>query len=62
MANAVPTCRRLLMHAACRAFSLACAKTGNRIAAIIAIIAITTSSSINVKALGVERPEWGMES
>ena len=32
-----------------RVFSLACANTGNRIAAKIAIIAITTSNSINVK-------------
>src|SRR5437764_226883 len=33
-----------------RAFSRACAKTGKRIAAKMAIIAITTSSSIRVKA------------
>jgi hypothetical protein len=35
------------------AFSLARAKTGNRIAARIAIIAITTKSSMRVKALRV---------
>jgi hypothetical protein len=36
-------------QAVCRAFDLACAKTGKRIAARIAMIAITTNSSINVK-------------
>jgi hypothetical protein len=35
----------------CRAFSRALAKTGNRMAANIAIIAITTNSSISVKPL-----------
>src|SRR5712692_6608728 len=35
---------------ACRAFSRAWAKTGNRIAARIAIIAITTRSSMRVNA------------
>src|SRR5579883_3104721 len=34
-----------------RAFSRACAKTGKRIAARIAIMAITTSSSIRVKPI-----------
>src|SRR5436190_5701011 len=34
-----------------RAFSRACAKTGKRMAAKIAMIAITTSSSISVKPL-----------
>jgi hypothetical protein len=38
-----------------RAFERACAKTGNRIAARIAIIAITARSSISVKALVVCR-------
>src|SRR5437660_8548270 len=33
----------------CRAFSRACANTGNRIAARMAMIAMTTSSSIRVK-------------
>jgi len=37
------------MQLARRAFSLALAKTGNKIAARIDIIAITTSSSIKVK-------------
>jgi len=36
-------------HEACRAFSRALAKTGNKIAARIAIIAITTSNSMRVK-------------
>jgi hypothetical protein len=36
---------------ACLAFSRACAKTGNSIAANMAMIAITTSSSIKVNAL-----------
>jgi hypothetical protein len=39
------------MQLARRAFSLALAKTGNRIAANIAIIAMTTKSSMRVKAL-----------
>jgi hypothetical protein len=39
------------MQLARRAFSRALAKTGNRIAARIAIIAMTTKSSISVKAL-----------
>jgi hypothetical protein len=38
------------MQVACRAFSRAWAKTGNRIAARIAMIAITTRSSMSVKA------------
>jgi hypothetical protein len=42
--------RLLLMHAACLAFSRAWLNTGNRIAARIAIIAITTSNSISVNA------------
>src|SRR5437763_513199 len=43
-----PSCLRLLWHEAERAFSRACANTGNRMAARIAMMAITTSSSINV--------------
>src|SRR5437870_4741889 len=39
----------LLKQLACRAFSRAWAKTGMRIAAKMAMIAITTSSSIRVK-------------
>src|SRR5437588_10599425 len=46
-----PVCLRLDRHEVCRAFSLACAKTGKRIAARIAMIAITTSSSMRVKPL-----------
>jgi hypothetical protein len=44
-------CFKLLMQLARRAFSLARANTGNRMAARIAIMAITTKSSINVNAL-----------
>lgn len=46
-----PICFKLLKQLALRAFSLARAKTGNRIAANIAILAMTTKSSINVNAL-----------
>src|SRR6266542_3079141 len=45
----MPNCRKLERQALCRAFSRACANTGNRIAARIAMIAITTRSSIRVK-------------
>src|SRR5690242_15920003 len=45
----VAICRMLEMQAVCRAFSRAWAKTGKRIAARIAIIAMTTSNSIKVK-------------
>src|SRR6266487_3475693 len=51
MVTARPICFILLTQAVCRAFSRAWAKTGNRIAARIAMIAITTSSSIRVKPL-----------
>src|SRR5262245_55448500 len=44
----MPICLRLLTHVAARAFSHAWAKTGKRIAARMAMIAITTSSSIRV--------------
>src|SRR5712691_3287526 len=47
---AVPICLRFDRQPACRAFSRAWAKTGKRMAANIAIIAITTSSSIRVNA------------
>src|SRR5687768_13051905 len=43
-------CLRLLWQLAPRAFSRAWANTGNRIAARMAMIAITTSSSIRVNA------------
>src|SRR5207245_2826208 len=46
---AVPICFWLERQTACRAFSRAWAKTGKRIAARMAMIAITTSSSISVK-------------
>src|SRR2546428_4120113 len=49
MARPLPIWRRLERQAACRALSRAWAKTGKRIAARMAIIAITTSSSIKVK-------------
>src|SRR5437667_1843409 len=49
---AVPICFMLERHEVCRAFSRAWAKTGKRMAARIAIMAMTTSSSISVKALG----------
>src|SRR5437870_1266474 len=48
---AVPSSFRCDMQLAERAFSRAWAKTGKRIAARIAIMAITTRSSIRVKAL-----------
>src|SRR5438876_5770693 len=48
---AAPSCLRLDRQLVCRAFSRACAKTGKRIAARIAMIAITTRSSIRVNAL-----------
>jgi hypothetical protein len=46
---AFPICLKLLIQLAVLAFSLALANTGNRIAAKMAIMAITTSSSISVK-------------
>src|SRR5438874_1266373 len=45
---AVPTCRWLERHEVWRAFSRAWAKTGKRIAARMAMMAITTRSSIRV--------------
>src|SRR5258708_2198578 len=47
---ASPSCLRFDWQVACRAFSRACAKTGKRIAARIAIMAITTRSSMRGKA------------
>jgi hypothetical protein len=44
-----PICFRLLWQLARRAFSRARAKTGNKIAARMAMMAMTTKSSINVK-------------
>src|SRR3954463_9468158 len=48
--KARPICLLLLTHAMSLAFSLARDRAGSSIAARIAIIAITTSSSIRVKA------------
>ncbi|CAN5688762.1 hypothetical protein BH11ARM2_BH11ARM2_10010 [soil metagenome] len=47
----VPSCLAWLREAVFLAATLAWAKTGNRMAARIAMIAITTSSSMRVKAL-----------
>ena len=49
--SAKPTCFRLELQLARRAASRALAKAGKRIAARIAIIAITTSNSMSVKPL-----------
>src|SRR5579859_3668586 len=48
--TARPICLVLERQEIARAFSRACAKTGNRIAARMAIMAMTTSSSMSVKA------------
>src|SRR5437588_1847605 len=47
--SAIPTCRVFERHGVLRACARARAKTGNRIAARMAMIAITTSNSIRVK-------------
>src|SRR5689334_25158699 len=49
MLQASPACLQLERQLIARAFARAWAKTGKRIAAKIAMIAITTSSSIKVK-------------
>src|SRR5687767_15342117 len=49
--RARPSCLILLKQEVCRALARAWAKTGKRMAARMAMIAITTSSSIRVKAL-----------
>src|ERR1044072_2328319 len=62
MAAARPIWRMLLRHVAFFAVSLDRARTGKSSAARIAIIAITTSSSMRVNALalsGVNRPVGG---
>ena len=46
----IPICRRLFEHAIRFALSLARAKAGSNIAAKIAMMAITTKSSIKVNA------------
>jgi hypothetical protein len=50
MAEARPNCFILFRQAVRLAFSLALARAGNNIAASMAIIAMTTKSSIKVKA------------
>src|SRR5689334_22947724 len=50
MVREVPICFMLERQVVIRAFSRACAKTGKRIAARMAMMAITTSSSIKVNA------------
>src|SRR3712207_5934195 len=63
IAMAVPSCFWFDRQELCRAFSRAWAKTGNRMAASIAIMAITTSSSISVNPVQdrglLTRPETG---
>ena len=49
----VTICLMLERSEMARAFERACANTGNRIAARIAIIAMTTRSSISVNAFAV---------
>src|SRR5258706_2421544 len=46
----MPICRRLLVHFVRLPFSFALARAGSSIAARIAMIAMTTNSSIKVKA------------
>src|SRR2546422_909576 len=48
----MPSCLVLERHAVCRALPRAWAKTGKRMAARMAIMAITTSNSISVKPFG----------
>src|SRR5687768_18140506 len=50
ISEARANCRRLLLHFTTRAFSLAFASAGRSMPARIAMIAITTRSSIKVKA------------
>src|SRR5438445_967338 len=49
MCSAVPNCLQLLRQVVWRAESRAWAKTGNRIAAKMAMMAMTTRSSMRVK-------------
>jgi hypothetical protein len=46
----IPNCRSLFRHDARQALDFAAASAGNNNAAKMAMIAITTNSSINVKA------------
>src|SRR6478672_8269684 len=58
-----PICFKLLWQLARRAFSRALANTGNRIAARMAIMAMTTKSSIRVKpARRLVRSRTGREA
>jgi hypothetical protein len=51
MAKAAASCFMFDWQLACRAFSLALANTGKRMAARTAMIAMTTSNSVSVKPL-----------
>jgi len=66
MTRAMPTCRILLMQPVCLAFCFALARAGNSIAARIAMMAITTKSSIKVNAprnpLERRQPRWDFNS
>ena len=65
MRAAMPICRSFDWQEACRAFSRAWAKTGKRIAARMAIMAMTTRSSLRVNAvcrLGFWRRHTGWAS
>ena len=53
MAIAIPNCRRLLVHFAPWALDFALLKAGKSIPARIAMMAITTNSSISVKPLSL---------
>jgi hypothetical protein len=55
MAKVIPIWRKLEVHRACRALVFPFAKAGNSIPARMAMMATTTSSSINVKASREER-------
>jgi hypothetical protein len=48
MASAMPNCLRLLAHTACWALRLVAASAGSSNAAYIAMMAMTTNSSIKV--------------
>jgi hypothetical protein len=50
MTAPIPNCLILLRHVDWRAFSLAAEKTGNNKAARMAIMVMTTSNSMSVKA------------
>src|ERR1039458_3475391 len=57
MCEARPSCLALLKHRMAWALALALARAGSNIAARMAIMAMTTSNSIKVKALGHARRE-----